>query len=33
MTLAKTITAPGHADLIDTLVRISDLIQKIGTTL
>jgi hypothetical protein len=32
MTAAKTTTVPGHADLIDTLVRISELIQKIGTT-
>jgi hypothetical protein len=32
MTTAKTTTVPGHADLIDTLVRISELIQKIGTT-
>ena len=32
ITSAKTSTVPGHADLIDTLVRISELIQKIGTT-
>jgi len=30
---AKTTTVQGHADLIDTLARISSLIQKIGTTL
>jgi hypothetical protein len=28
---AKTSTVPGHADLIDTLSRISELVQKIGT--
>ena len=29
---AKTTTVQGHADLIDTLARISSLVQKIGTT-
>jgi hypothetical protein len=32
MTSAKTTTVPGHAEMIDTLVRISELVQKIGTT-
>lgn len=32
ITAAKTSTVAGHAELIDTLVRISEIIQKIGTT-
>ena len=32
MTAAKTITSPGYAEMIDNLVRMSELLQKIGTT-
>ena len=32
MTLAKTSTAPGYAEMMDNLVRMSELLQKIGTT-